>query len=57
MGATKHQIPEALRDVFAKLTGKDRSELESLEQLSDDEIQRVAGATGWGGNIHRYQTN
>lgn len=47
-------IPEALRDVFSALTGKNRSELISLKQLSEEELKMVAGGRGYEGNVHRY---
>lgn len=51
--SNKH-LPEALCDVFAKLTGKNRNEMSSLDQLSESEIKSVSGARGWDGNVYRY---
>lgn len=53
MKKTEAPIPDALRDVFAKLTGKPRSEMATLQQLNEENI-RVATISGWAGNVHRY---
>ncbi|HBZ07511.1 MULTISPECIES: hypothetical protein [Massilia] len=54
-------VPEALRDVFASITGKKREELVSLEQLSTEQLTEISGGLQsepkWKANIHSYSFN